>query len=183
MQASLKLVSLISGRPVHHLEAMYNHACENSDPVLFGHEGPPEEDLEEAKDADEKNQCLDLLDALKSENDMFKQVAELEETPAGVPAEEKDQKDPEFADVPGGEELAALCQSNAEHTDDSLKGKLPRTLLEAVGTKACLFNSLWRYLLHLRSTAAGCDRQFIPNPRNLRQASSKLNWHQPLACI
>ena len=58
--------------------------------------------------------------------------------------------------------------------------KLPNTLSEALGLGGNFMNRLLRLAIRLRSVRGGIDTSFVPNPRNTRIASGKLNWHQPL---
>ena len=57
---------------------------------------------------------------------------------------------------------------------------LPSTLKEAMDAGGCRFNALFRLSVKLRSSKGGCDVPWVPNARNARRSSKKLNWHQHL---
>lgn len=92
----------------------------------------------------------------------------------------------EFRDVADAEELRSLVSVECEAADLPSKGKLPRTLLQALcmnhkKNEDGLFNSLFRYLLHLRTGPDGCDHRWVQNHKKCRQTSQRgLNWYQRL---
>ena len=55
---------------------------------------------------------------------------------------------------------------------------MPSTLAEALRTKGCVFNALFRLSVRLRSTKGGMDVSWIPNAKNIRKAAKGLNWFQ-----
>ena len=97
----------------------------------------------------------------------------------------------EFREVPDAEALRKLLEQanmaepfGSEAARSPLRAdrgnELPSTLAEALRTKGCMFNALYRLALRLRNTKGGMDTGFLPNALNCRRAARTLNWYQYL---
>lgn len=151
--------------------------------------------------------CFDFLSSLKADAEMMQQEADEGDIFKKVVEEPLDKESDKVADtdldfqfdqMPDAAQLRQIFQGDEEHDHDAGSKQadadkaenkdgnsgnhLPQTLKEALKCRGDLFNALWRYCLKLRCAAGGIDRMFIPNPKNLRRQSRKLNWYQRQAC-
>ena len=195
--ASLLLVSRCTGEKPDKLEEMYRKCC--GDDVfklsadMEADEVMPEEELEQdpGKDQQEppppQQACEKFLLDFAGHNDatlVFNQNLE----------EPQPQPESELDGLPDQETLERLMEEKnpeeqfghecARSPKLSKKGNaLPSSLREAMAMPGCMFNSLMRLSVRLRSAKGGCDVQFLPNAKNCRRASQKLNWFQCLGWI
>ena len=113
-----------------------------------------------------------------------------EDLPAGAAMSRK-AAEYDFKEVSDAEQLRNLLeQANmaepfggeaARSPHRAEKGnELPSTLAEALRTKGCMFNALYRLALRLRSSKGGMDTGFLPNALNCRRAARTLTWYQQL---
>ena len=130
---------------------------------------------------EEENECEKLLTTLQTETVFVDPDLNPTDT-SSVPGKSDD---PAFMKVTDPEIWKTLLQDvpgdgahDADHTD-----RLPRTLLEAMSGTACRWNSMFRLAVRLRSAKGGIDTRWIPNARNVRRTSTKLNWYQCLCCL
>ena len=186
MKASYALVSRITGDSEKDIESMYKSACDEGSPCLYevselDDDELSEDDLTEDR-AEEGNECIKLLEAIKNDTDSIKKAAAdeaAEEDAEGANATDKKPEvevDLEWKKLSDSENMQMIMGDDVEEASDP--GWLPKTLLEVIQTKGELFNLLWRLTLRLRSIPGGCDTQFFPNAKSCRKASKGLNWFQ-----
>ena len=105
-----------------------------------------------------------------------------------VPDEEKI-VDMELAKVPDQQQMRRLLEkpealvsheeASAPPQQSTGSGEfMPWSLGDALDLQGDTFNGLFRFAVRLRSARGGCDTNWVRHGRNLRRASTSLNWHQ-----
>ena len=173
LNAAVKLVAWASDCDAKELEADYRKSCKNNDdPFTYADVPVAEDEQEEFLSSgidpfgDPSDQVLPALTQLQAET-IF------------VDPEGSDGENPIFSDQPGqaDEDLEKLLQVEVEQPEPEF---LPGTLQDALATRGCTWNALFRFVVRLRHGPGGCDLPWVPNARGTRRVSSKLNWHQHL---
>lgn len=143
------------------------------------------EDAEDSLVSKDQTECGQFLDSMQgdevADTSFFKLGEEDESAPEGTTA------DNYLAGVPDRDLIEELLEKPAvlepfgsEQARSARKrGRqgpkertLPSTLREALTTKGCMFNSIFRLRLRLRSLRGGLDSGFLKNGQNTRKAAS-----------
>ena len=91
---------------------------------------------------------------------------------------------PEYEDADLHEVLKSAPDEDPEKNAVSQAGEImPTTLQEAMNSRGCTWNALFRFVVRLRSAKGGSDSRWIKNPRRSRRSSATLNWHQCLGSM
>lgn len=191
------LASRVSGHAEEKIEQMYREACSDDGGLMFAEEPPAEDEVlnpdstdnvgegqgsEGGGDQGGEGEVEQLLSTIHAEADWARKTEAEEQDSVNEMIEESKALELEFGKMPNKEEMLGMLDEPAdpEKPEIASMNKLPSSLLEAVHEPGDLFNALFRLSLRLRSGPGGCDRSFVPNPKNARKASRKLNWYQPL---
>lgn len=186
LEASLLLASRVSGKPAEKLDEMYRDACSSGRGCFSAHDFATDQDafqeIEMHGEAQhqgehaETNEAAQLLSGIQQEAEWVRTQNDVGEDKEEEIEEEEDMT---VKNMPDKKAFLQMCQEQQADPDLSKSSsKLPSSLLEAVKSDGDLWNCLFRYSLMLRCDAGGCDRAFLPNPRNTRKAAKSLNWHQ-----
>jgi len=184
-KAALSLAALCSGHTEKQLEASYRKYCAEG-----GLEGTDETmEVEEevfdklGEEHEEENECMKVLHAVTQET-IF---VDPDEDPEGDqsqitsdPTELNFKRVMEKADKENWDQLlgAGAVESSAQSSEK--KQRNPTTLGEVFVRPGCVWNSLWRLAVQLRTEPGGVDTRWLANAKNVRRCSQGLNWHQPL---
>lgn len=190
LEGALNLVSTCSGIPSKQLEQVYRELCSETAGESFfelSHDMDYDEEMEDLEICLDQPpaDCMGFLTQLQDETKLLKG-----EDDEKIPTRQDD-KMPDLRHVPDSELLREVLSASSatdpfrmENSCSPKKRKdlntLPTTLLEALslGQRGCVFNSLFRLAVFLRSGVGGSDCGWLQNPKNCRRASKKLNWHQ-----
>lgn len=123
-----------------------------------------------------QNECLELLNGLQRETPFLDPQGGNEPMPSYA------DDDSDLEKMACKEQLKDMLKppegGNSATVEPS--DKMPSTLLAAMTESGCRWNSLFRFIVRLRSAKGGCDTRWISHAKNVRRASVKLNWHQLL---
>ena len=186
LTAVLRLASLASDTKTSVLEAAYRKACAStpSERFLFADEELEDDEFSDSENApDIENEAEQFLQQLQTETVFNDPNVETE-----VPDEEKI-VDMELAKVPDQQQMRRLLEkpealvsheeASAPPQQSTGSGEfMPWSLGDALDLQGDTFNGLFRFAVRLRSARGGCDTNWVRHGRNLRRASTSLNWHQ-----
>lgn len=182
LKAALQLVAFTSEKTEKQLEAEYRKRCNDSQDDPFGQD---ELDGDEAEEVLERAVCEE-----EAVDPVFNLVSTIQretifndpEEEFGEPENRSGIDDPEIDRMADKEEFKELLKEPEVDKDDSTEEELPSTLLEALQSRGCTWNALFRFIVRLRSAPGGCDTRWVPHARQVRRTSLTLNWHQFLGC-
>ena len=177
----MKLVALTTEILEKSLENAYRKHCSDTTSDRFMEGDFAEVDMDEFM---EQGSGVDLDEG--SNDPAFDIIETVQRETIFVDPEEDDSVldragvvDPELERMADKEDMMHLLAGEGEEADEG-KEDMPSTLLGAMSSKGDVWNSLFRFVVRLRSSSGGCDVRWVPNARHVRRASSKLNWHQCL---
>lgn len=181
LKAALQLVAFTSEKTEKQLEADYRKMCRDTPDEPFGQD---ELDCEEVEEAMEKAVCqeecadpvFNLVTAIQRET-----VFNDPEEGCEEPANRSGMEDPDIDSMADKVEIKELLKEPGVEDHNNIQ-EMPSTLLEAMQSRGCTWNALFRLIVRLRSAPGGCDTRWVPHARHVRRTSLKLNWHQCLGC-
>ena len=178
-KAALKLVAWAGNKSEKNLEEVYRHFCAESGSEAFDSVFVEEDEIDDYADFDLKNQsghdvAHEVLQQVQHETVFVDPDIEDKENLIG----RAETEDPDLHEIlkksDTESEKSAVCPAGEV---------MPATLQEAMNSRGCTWNALFRLLVRLRSAKGGSDSRWISNPRRSRRASTTLNWHQCLGAI
>ena len=184
-KGALKLVSFTSSKSEDAIEAQYRKLCKektDEDGELHWEDELAEDDPDAFLEhdlgagAESEHAAFDLLTSIQQTT-----FVDPEQDPASVEASHD--MDPEIEKMADAQEMKLLLEEpSGEGVVESVEAgdHLPSSLLQAMEDSGDKWNSLFRFLVKMRSAPGGVDTGFIANARHMRKSSGKLNWHQPL---
>ncbi|CAK9013633.1 unnamed protein product [Durusdinium trenchii] len=188
LSSAYRFVAFCAGITPASLEEVYKQHCKDnvqSPDDLADHEW--EDDFLDEENVDEV-EAQQVVQHLQEEAQLTMACASDDfELEADLQAADLGKNMPDMADlrnVIDAPQDAADCAAPFGHRNEGPKSEQPRTLHHAVCfmtgplTASAMFNRIWRLVMYLRYWQDGGDRHWIPNPRNSRRTSSKLNWYQ-----
>ncbi|CAK9102662.1 unnamed protein product [Durusdinium trenchii] len=186
LEGALNLVSTCSGIPSKQLEQVYRELCSETAGESFfelSHDMDYDEEMEDLEICLDQPpaDCMGFLTQLQDETKLLKG-----EDDEKIPTRQDD-KMPDLRHVPDSELLREVLSASSatdpfrmENSCSPKKRKdlntLPTTLLEALslGQRGCVFNSLFRLAVFLRSGVGGSDCGWLQNPKNCRYNEHRL---------